>query len=108
MNHHETLLTMFHTKTLPDVLPSLGSLSPSRGIRLGTETSCFTPGLRLSRANGQSKPSVDRISIVGAGGKVFSSAVKETEGGKGYSEINCLHDMQEKITKYQTHNSYTH
>lgn len=53
----------------------LGSLSPSKDKAVGGETSCLTPGLRLSRANGQSNPSVDSISIVGAGGKVFSSVM---------------------------------
>ncbi|TNN83219.1 hypothetical protein EYF80_006552 [Liparis tanakae] len=43
---------------------------------VGAETSCLTPGLRLSRAKGQSSPSVDSISMVGAGGKVFSSALR--------------------------------
>lgn len=55
--------------------PGLGSLSPSKARTVGAETSCFTPGLRLSRAKGQSNPSVDSISIVGAGGKVFSSVM---------------------------------
>lgn len=50
-----------------------------RGV--GGETSCLTPGFRLSRANGQSIPSVDSISIVGAGGKVFSSALRERKKG---------------------------
>lgn len=56
--------------------PSLGSLSPSEERRVGGETSCLTPGLRLSSENGQSNPSVDSISIVGAGGRVFSSLMK--------------------------------
>ena len=55
-------------------LPGLGNLSPSKARGAGAATSCFTPELRLSRANGQSSPSVESISIVGAGGKVFSSA----------------------------------
>lgn len=55
--------------------PGLGSLSPSKARTAGAETSCFTPGLRLSKANGQSNPSVDSISITGAGGKVFSSVI---------------------------------
>lgn len=58
-------------------LPGLGSLSPSRASVVGGEISCLTPGLKLSNANGQSSPSVDSISIVGAGGKIFSSAVQE-------------------------------
>lgn len=57
--------------------PGLGSLSPSVGSGIGGETSCLTPGFRFSRANGQSNPSVDSISIMGAGGKVFSSALRE-------------------------------
>lgn len=55
--------------------PGLGSLSPSKASTVGAETSCLTPGLRLSRAKGQSNPSVDSISITGAGGKVFSSVM---------------------------------
>lgn len=55
--------------------PGLGSLSPSKARGLGAETSCLTPGLRLRRANGQSNPSVDSISIVGTGGTVFSSVM---------------------------------
>lgn len=55
--------------------PGLGSLSPSRERVDGAETSCLTPGLRLSRANGQSSPSVDNMSIMGTGGKVFSSVM---------------------------------
>lgn len=55
--------------------PCLGSLSPSKARVVEAETSCLTPGLRLSRANGQSNPSVDSISIMGAGGKVFSSVM---------------------------------
>lgn len=58
-------------------LPGLGSLSPSRTRVVGGEISCLTPGLKLSKANGQSSPSVDSISIVGTGGKIFSSAVQE-------------------------------
>lgn len=58
-------------------LPGLGSLSPSRARAAGGEISCLTPGLKLSKANGQSSPSVDSISIVGAGGKIFSSAGQE-------------------------------
>ncbi len=58
-------------------LPGLGSLSPSKARAVGADTSCLTPGLRLSRANGQTSPSVDNISIVGAGGKVFSSALRK-------------------------------
>lgn len=55
--------------------PGMGGLSPSRARTDGGATSCLTPGLRLSRANGQSIPSVDSISMVGAGGKVFSSVM---------------------------------
>lgn len=64
-------------------LPGLGSLSPSRVRVAGADTSCLTPGLRLSSANGQSSPSVDSISITGTGGKVFSSAGTQTEDGVG-------------------------
>lgn len=55
--------------------PGLGSLSPSKARTVGAETRCLTPGLRLSKANGQSNPSVDSISITGAGGRVFSSVI---------------------------------
>lgn len=61
------------------VTPGLGSLSPDVGSGSGGETSCLTPGFRFSRANGQSNPSVDSISITGAGGKVFSSALRGKE-----------------------------
>lgn len=52
----------------------MGSLSPSTVRAVGADTSCLTPGLELSSANGQSSPSVDSMSITGTGGKVFSSA----------------------------------
>lgn len=55
--------------------PGLGSLSPSKDKSLGAETNCFTPGFKLSSANGQSNPCVDSSSIVGAGGKIFSSVM---------------------------------
>lgn len=61
--------------------PGLGCLSPSKARAVGAETSCLTPGLTLSRANGHSNPSVESISIVGAGGKVFSSALKGRKDG---------------------------
>lgn len=72
-------------------LPGLGSLSPSRARVVGADTSCLTPGLRLSSANGQSSPSVDSISITGTGGKVFSSAGTQTEVGGAFKQGNtCL------------------
>lgn len=55
--------------------PGFGCLSPSKVRAVDGETSCFTPGFRLRRANGQINPSVDSISIVGAGGKLFSSVI---------------------------------
>jgi len=61
----------------------MGGLSPSRARTDGGATSCLTPGLRFSRANGQSIPSVDSISMVGAGGKVFSSALRGERVGRG-------------------------
>lgn len=36
--------------------PSLGNLSPSKGKGMEGDTNCFVPGLKLSRANGQSNP----------------------------------------------------
>lgn len=55
--------------------PAGGSLSPSRARLVGAATSCLTPGLKLSSEKGHRTPSVDSSSRVGAGGKVFSSAV---------------------------------
>lgn len=72
-----------HLSSSLALLPGLGSLSPSKARGVGGETSCLTPGLRLSRANGQSNPSVDSITIVGAGGKVFSSALRGWKDGIG-------------------------
>lgn len=88
--------------------PGLGSLSPSKARVVGAETSCLTPGLRLSRANGQSTPSVDSISIVGTGGKVFSSAGMETEV-KGHSDreimYRIIHLREDHMNNiYGTHN----
>lgn len=56
--------------------PSLGNLSPSKDKGVEGDTNCFIPGLKLSRANGQSNPCVDSSSITGAGGKVFSSDMR--------------------------------
>lgn len=64
------------TSTVLLFRPGLGSLSPSKDKSLGAETNCFTPGFKLSSANGQSNPCVDSSSIVGAGGKIFSSAIE--------------------------------
>lgn len=36
--------------------PSFGNLSPSKDMGMAGDTSCFVPGLKLSRANGQSSP----------------------------------------------------
>lgn len=51
-----------------------GSLSPSRGSLAAGVTSCLVPGFWLIREKGHSTPSVERISNVGAGGRVFSFA----------------------------------
>lgn len=72
---------------------------------MGAETSCLTPGLRLSSANGQSNPSVDSITIMGAGGKVFSSALRRWKDGMQTRNIKpvryCnLYDVQLNIQKY--------
>lgn len=56
--------------------PSFGNLSPSKDKDVEGDTNCFIPGLKLSRANGQSNPCVDSSSITGAGGKVFSSDMR--------------------------------
>lgn len=85
-----------HLSSSVALLPGLGSLSPSKARAVGAETSGLTPGLRLSRANGQSNPSVDSISIIGAGGKVFSSALRgwkdgtQTEADKRHSDREIL------------------
>lgn len=55
--------------------PGMGSLSPSKVSMAGAETSCLTPGLRLSMAKGQRSPSVESMSMTGAGGRVFSSVM---------------------------------
>lgn len=55
--------------------PGFGCLSPSKARAVWGVTNCLAPGLKLSIANGQSNPSVDSISITGAGGRVFSSVM---------------------------------
>lgn len=84
----------FRPKYSLECLPGFGSLSPSKARVVGAETSCLTPGLRLSRANGQSSPSVDSISIVGTGGKVFSSPGIQTEvkSQKTFGQRNTVKD----------------
>lgn len=91
---------MYHF-TSQALSPGLGSLSPSKERTVGAETSCLTPGLRLSRANGQSNPSVDSISIVGAGGKVFSSAVRgRKDGRQTFRQRNTIVYMTEQQVLY--------
>lgn len=85
----------------------MGILSPSKARVEGADTGCLVPGLRLSRANGQSNPSVDSISIMGTGGKVFSSAGIQTEiKSQKHSERNTVkgnvYYNLTKHTKYAT------
>lgn len=94
MQPSEQHFRLKHLSSSLALLPCLGSLSPSKVRVVEAETSCLTPGLRLSRANGQSNPSVDSINIMGAGGKVFSSALKKdgikTEADKRHSDSEKL------------------
>lgn len=96
----------FRPKYSLECLPGLGSLSPSKARVVGAKTSCLAPGLRLSRANGQSSPSVDSISIVGTGGKVFSSAGIQTEvkSQKTFRQRNTVKDnAYYDFTKHAKH-----